>query len=194
MEADSPQIHVLGERLLIVLFQLSDRGRWGQGLHPGKRRGLHGFTHFLLGLSYTTDTKARLLWLYFFCTPHESQRGLKGAVMRPQTLKRLFSFHRLVPVLTVTAVRLGVLRSGRAQLGDSATVIRLLDNVSRRRRLFGERHDGGGGVGSRGHVVAVGEAVQVLAGGVDGAVDGTFGGAAHAVFLCLVQVVGDACV
>lgn len=38
----------------------------------------------------------------------------------------------------------------------------------------------------------VGEAVQVLAGGVDGAVDRTLGGTTDAVLLCLVQIVGDA--
>lgn len=67
----------------------------------------------------------------------------------------------------------------------------LLAAVGRRLRLVGERHDGGGGVGGGGGVLCVGEAVQVLAGGVDGAVNGTFGGATHAVLLRLIQVVGD---
>lgn len=35
-------------------------------------------------------------------------------------------------------------------------------------------------------MLGVGEAVQVLAGGIDGAVDGTFSGATDAVFLRLV--------
>lgn len=55
VEGDSPQVHVLREGVLIVLFQLSNRGWWGQCLHPGKRRGFHGLTHFLLGLPYRTD-------------------------------------------------------------------------------------------------------------------------------------------
>lgn len=70
-------------------------------------------------------------------------------------------------------------------------VLLLLAAVGRRLRLVGERHDGGGGVGGGGGVLGVGEAVQVLAGGVNGAVDGAFSGAAHAVLLCLIQVVGD---
>lgn len=41
-------------------------------------------------------------------------------------------------------------------------------------------------------MLGVGEAVQILAGGIYGAVDGAFCGASHAVFLCLIQVVGDA--
>lgn len=40
-------------------------------------------------------------------------------------------------------------------------------------------------------MLGIGEAVQVLAGGIDGAVNGTFSGAIYAVLLCLVQVVGD---
>lgn len=67
----------------------------------------------------------------------------------------------------------------------------MLAVVGRHLRLVGEGHDGGGGIGGGGVVLGVGEAVQVLAGGIDGAVNGTFGGAAHAVFLRLIQVVGD---
>lgn len=95
------------------------------------------------------------------------------------------------PLLTVTAVRLGVLSSGWTQRRDPLSFIRPLCAWSRHLRLVGEGHDGGGGIGSGGHVLGVGEAVQVLTGGVNGAVDGTLSGAAHAVFLCLVQVVGD---
>lgn len=57
--------------------------------------------------------------------------------------------------------------------------------------LTGEGHDGGGGVRGGGDVLAVGEAVQVLAGGIDGAVDGTLRGTPHAVLLRLIQIVGD---
>lgn len=92
-------------------------------------------------------------------------------------------------VLTVAAVRQGVLSPGRTKWRDPVSFV--LTPVSLRLRLAAEGHDGGGGVGSGGHVLAVGEAVQVLTGGVNGAVDRTFGGAAHAVLLCLVQVVGD---
>lgn len=95
------------------------------------------------------------------------------------------------PLLTVAAVWLGVLSSGWTQRGDPLSFIRLLCTWSRRLRLVGERHDGGGGIGSGGHVLGVGEAVQVLVGGIYGAVDGTLGGATQAVFLRLVQVVGD---
>lgn len=40
-------------------------------------------------------------------------------------------------------------------------------------------------------MLGIGEAVQVLTGGIDGAVDGTFSGAIDAVLLSLIQVVGD---
>lgn len=40
-------------------------------------------------------------------------------------------------------------------------------------------------------MLGIGEAVEVLTGGVDGAVYGAFGGAAYAILLRLVQVVGD---
>ncbi len=40
-------------------------------------------------------------------------------------------------------------------------------------------------------MLGVRKAVQVLTGGINGAVDWTFSGATHAVLLCLVQVVGD---
>lgn len=57
--------------------------------------------------------------------------------------------------------------------------------------LVAERHDGCGCVrGGRG-VLGIGEAVEVLTGGVDGAVYGAFSGAAYAILLRLVQVVGD---
>lgn len=99
----------------------------------------------------------------------------------------------LVPgaLLTVTAVRLGILSPGGSRLGDPVSIILLLATVGRCLRLVGERHNGGGGIGGGGVVLGVGEAVQVLAGGIDGAVDGTFGGATYAVLLCLIQVVGD---
>lgn len=71
------------------------------------------------------------------------------------------------------------------------SVILLLAAVGRCLCLVGERHNGGGGVGGGGGVLGVGEAVQVLAGGIDGAVDGAFGGATYAVLLRLIQVVGD---
>lgn len=103
---------------------------------------------------------------------------------------------------TVVALWLGVLSPGGSRLGDPVAVVLLLATERRRLRwwgrrrhrlrLVGERHDGGGGVGGGGVVLGVGEAVQVLAGGVDGAVDGSLGGAADAVLLRLVQVVGDA--
>lgn len=71
------------------------------------------------------------------------------------------------------------------------SIVLLLAAGGRRLRLVGKRHDGGGGVGGGGGVLGVSEAVQVLAGGVDGAVDGAFSGAIYAVLLRLVQVVGD---
>lgn len=104
--------------------------------------------------------------------------------------------------LTTVALRLSVLNPRGSRLGDPVAVVLLLAAehwcwwLRRRRchrlRLVGERHNGGGGIGSGGAVRGVGEAVQVLAGGVDGAVDRTLGGATNAVLLCLVQVVGDA--
>lgn len=104
--------------------------------------------------------------------------------------------------LTAGALWLGVLGPGGSWLGDPVAVVLLLAAERRRRwrrwwrrrrlRLVGERNDGGGGVGGGGGVLGVGEAVQVLAGGVDGAVDWTLCGAADAVLLRLVQVVGDA--
>lgn len=57
-------------------------------------------------------------------------------------------------------------------------------------RLVGERHDGSAGVGSGVLRVLSGEAAQIFAGGIDGAVDGAFIGVG-AVFLSLVQVVRD---
>lgn len=71
-------------------------------------------------------------------------------------------------------------------------VVLLLTAVGWNLCLVGERHDGGGSVRSGGVVLGVGETVQVLAGGINRAVDGTFGGASHAVLLSLIQVVGDA--
>lgn len=87
--------------------------------------------------------------------------------------------------LTIVAVWLCILSSRRPWLGDPVTVVLLL-TVCRCLWLVGEGHNGGGGVGGGGGVLGVGEAVQVLAGSIDGAVDGTFSGAADAVFLCLV--------
>lgn len=94
-------------------------------------------------------------------------------------------------LLTVTAVWLGVLSPGWTQRGDSLAFVQLLSTWSWHLCLVGERHDGGGGIGSGGHVLGVGEAVQVLIGGINGAVDRTLSGATHAVLLRLVQVVGD---
>lgn len=71
------------------------------------------------------------------------------------------------------------------------SVVLLFAAVGWRLRLVGERHDGCGGVGGGGVVLGVGEAVQVFTSGIYSAVDRTFGGATHAVLLCLVQVVGD---
>ena len=69
------------------------------------------------------------------------------------------------------------------------SVILLLTTVSRRLRLIGNGHDGGGGVRSGGAVLGIGEAVKVLTGCINGAVDWTLCGASHTVFLCLIQVV-----
>lgn len=102
---------------------------------------------------------------------------------------------------TAVALRLGVLSPRGSWLGDPVAVVLLLTAERwrwrlrwrcHRLRLGGKRHNGCGGVGSGGAVLRVGEAVQVLAGGVDGAVNRTLGGATDAVLLCLVQVVGDA--
>lgn len=93
--------------------------------------------------------------------------------------------------LTVAAVRLGVLSARGPRLGDPVSIVLLLGTVDRCLCLVGERHDGGGGVRGGGVVLAVGEAVQVLTGGIDGAVDWTLGGATYAVLLRLIQVVGD---
>lgn len=98
---------------------------------------------------------------------------------------------RWVSFLTVAAVRLGVLSSRGPRLGDPVSIVQLLGTVDRCLRLGGERHDGGGGIGGGGVVLAVGEAVQVLTGGIDGAVDWTLGGATYAVLLRLIQVVRD---
>lgn len=94
-------------------------------------------------------------------------------------------------LLTVAAVGLGVLSSRGSRLGDPVSVVLLLAAVGRRLCLVAERHDGGGSVGSGGVVFGVGKAVQVFAGSIYGAVDGTFSGSSHAVLLRLVQVVGD---
>lgn len=94
-------------------------------------------------------------------------------------------------LLTVAAVGLGVLSPRGSRLGDPVSFVLLLAAVGRRLYLVAERHDGGGSIGCGGAVLGVGEAVQVFAGGIYSAVDGTFGGASHAVLFCLVQVVGD---
>ena len=93
-------------------------------------------------------------------------------------------------LLTIAAVRLGVLSSRGPRLDYPVSLIRLLGAQDRGLCLVGEGHDGGGGVRGGGGVLGVGEVLQVLVGCVYGAVDGTFGGAAHAVLLCLIQVVG----
>lgn len=103
-----------------------------------------------------------------------------------------FKFTELKSFLTTAAVQLGVLSSRWTGLGNPVAVVLLLTAVWWNLCLVGERHDGGGSVRSGGVVLGVGETVQVLAGGVNRAVDGTFGGASHAVLLSLIQVVGDA--
>lgn len=57
-------------------------------------------------------------------------------------------------------------------------------------RLVGERHDGSAGVGCGVLRVRSGETAQVLAGGVNGAVDGAFVGVCT-VLLILVEVIRD---
>lgn len=71
-------------------------------------------------------------------------------------------------------------------------VVQLLPTMSCSLCLTGKRHDGGGSIQCGGRVLVVSEAVQVLVGGIDGAVDGPFVGASDAVLLSLTQVVGDA--
>lgn len=106
-------------------------------------------------------------------------------------MQRTKAHNNVCPILTVAAVGLGVLSSRWPWLGDPVSVLWLFDAVGWRLHLVGERHDGCGGVWGSGVLLGVGEAVQVLAGGVDGAVDGAFSGATYAVLLSLVQVVGD---
>lgn len=91
--------------------------------------------------------------------------------------------------LTAGAVRLGILGSGGSWLGDPVPFVLLVAALSWRLRLVGEGHDGSGGIRSGGGVLAVGEAMQVLTGCVDGAVDRTLSRAPHAVLLRLIQVV-----
>lgn len=195
-ESGSPHVHVLvlqGLVVLLTLFQLANGGRRGERVHPGQRWGLDGLTNWLLlGFSYKTDRERKKIWIKLW-----EWREIETATSI-WPLKTVWNFlctaveQKEVRLLTVAPVWLSVLSSGGPRLGDPVSLALLLTAVRRHRRLAAERHDGGGCVGGGGVVLGVGEAVQIFAGGIYSAIDGTFGGATHAVLLRLVQVVGDA--
>lgn len=94
----------------------------------------------------------------------------------------------LCTIISLGTVWLRILRAGGSRLSHPVAAILFWTA----RRLVGERHDGSTGVGCCVLRVLSGEAAQIFAGGINGAVDGAFIGLG-AVFLSLVQVVRDSC-